>query len=118
MLGEELVNEMRHCNVFVQSSYVESYSLALAESMAIGVPSVVSYAGAMPELAEENRMALFYSPSDYYKCAYQIERLLDNEELANNLSHNARELAIERNSVEFVVKKQISIYNAIAYNEC
>ena len=109
----ELVCEMHNSSVVVLSSFVESYSLALAESMAVGAPCVISYAGAMCELAEDGVSGLFYSPSDFRKCASQIERLIEDKTLAQSISANARKLALIRNKMESVVETQKHIYSEV-----
>ena len=109
--AEELIEEMRNSDVMVQSSFVESYSLALAEAMAFGIPCVVSYAGAMPELAIDNESVLFYSPTDYFNCAYQINRLIESDKLSSELSIKAKEIASGRNKYGDVVETQMKIYS-------
>lgn len=111
--AEQLVKEMINTHVAIHPSFVESYSLSLAETMAVGVPSVVAYAGAMPELTNYGECCLLYSPNDYYMCASQILRLLDNEDLSQNLSMLSRKVANERNDIHKVIDAQIEIYNKV-----
>lgn len=87
--------------------------MVLAEGMTMGVPCVVSYAGAMPELAEHNFSALFYTPWDYVSCASQMERIIANKELAVKLSLNSINVCNERNNKEKLVANQMYIYNDI-----
>lgn len=108
-----LKNEMLKADVMIQPSYVESYSLALSEAMAIGVPCVVSYAGAMPELAVDGIDALFYSPSDYFNMAMSVKRILEDPCLCSALSGHARARSHERNSAKNVVENQIMIYKEV-----
>lgn len=109
----ELEAEMQQSSVVIHSSFVETYSLALAESMAVGVPSVISYAGAMSELAQNEISGVYYSPSDYYKCASLIAKLIEDEQFARKISINARELALTRNNTKNVIATQREIYDAI-----
>ena len=113
LTAEGLVEQMLNSRAFVQASNVESYSMALAESMAVGIPSVVSFAGAMPELANNEESALFYPVNDFYSCANQIIRILDSEDLSAYLSYNARKRAEFRNTCDNVVKQQIRIYKSL-----
>jgi hypothetical protein len=46
-------------------------------------------------------------------CAYQLERILTDQGLAEKLSRNARASAIERNNAEAVVKHQLEIYQQV-----
>lgn len=109
--ASEIIDIMYDCDCSVQSSFVESYSAFLAESMAVGIPSVVAFSGAMPELAENNITALFYTPTDYVQCADKIMNLIENPDLARKISINSRTKAQNRNNIEAVVKRQLEIYN-------
>ncbi len=113
MSAPELVCEMRKSHAVIHSSFVESYSLSLAESMAVGVPCVISYAGGMSELAENEVSGLYYSPCDYRECASQIERIITNKELALNISESSYKLARVRNCTDDVVTTQLDIYNRV-----
>lgn len=113
---DNIINELYNCNVCVIPSFVETYCLAFAESMAVGVPTVVSFAGAMPELAVNMKEAIFYSPLDYNNAAYYIQELIENKELAEFISKNARKRRLEENNIDKVVKNQLNIYNEILSN--
>lgn len=108
--SEQLVREMQSANVMVHPSFVESYSVSLVEAMTIGIPSVISFAGAMPELAEDNLSGLYYNSNDYQKCAHQILKLIDNQSLSDKLSERSRYLARIRNTPEIVSRTQMGIY--------
>lgn len=109
----EIIENLRKCNVCIIPSYVETYCLAFAESMMVGVPTVVSFAGAMPELAAHGKEALFYNSMDYRTCAAHISTLIEDREMAEFMSKNAIELRKEQNDTESVVKTQLQIYDSI-----
>ena len=111
--ADELATELKNADVFVQPSFVESYSLALAEAMTIGTPCVVSYAGAMPELAIDNYSALFYNSFDYHSCAAKISKLINDRHVSAELSANSLTVSFNRNSPERVGMIQVKIYNKI-----
>lgn len=114
--ADGIIDIMHKCIGMIQTSYVESYSLVVAEAQAVGVPSVISFAGAMQELATDRITGLFYSPGDYISCAGKILELIENQELANNISINSRQLATARNSDNKVLDTQLQIYNQILQN--
>ena len=113
MNADEMINEMHRSSMVVIPSYIETYSLLLAESMMVGVPSVVSFAGAMPQLATHNKSALFFPVGDHWSCAQQIERIINEPELANKLSTEARITALQRNDKINVIQTQLGIYDKI-----
>ena len=113
LFANEIIDIMHKCVGMVQTSYVESYSLAVAEAMCVGIPSIISYAGAMPELAQNRISGLFYTPGDYIACASRMIELIENRILAEFISDNARKLAFERNNDESVLNAQINIYKQL-----
>lgn len=119
-LGPLNAGQMREyflgASAFLHPSFIESYSLVVAESMSMGVPSVISYAGAMPELAVDGESALYYPSGDAVLCAERICRILDSDELAQKLSRNARDIAIKRNSHDKGVQRQLEIYHDVLGN--
>jgi glycosyltransferase involved in cell wall biosynthesis len=115
--AKDIIKNLHESTVFVNPSYIESYSLTLAEAMSVGTPSVVSYAGAMPELAEDNKEALFFTPTDYKNCAFKILKILNNDNLALELSKKAVERFRKRDLEFDIVQNQIEIYEDILRRE-
>lgn len=110
---DQIISELKNCNVCVVPSFIETYCLAFAESMIVGTPTVVSYAGAMPELAENEIEAIFYNSIDYRDCAAKIERLIYDKELAEKISNNCRNRRLKENNRKAVIDNQIKIYEAL-----
>lgn len=111
--SQQIVNCYLESDVYVQTSYVESYSLSLAEAMALGIPCVCSYAGAMSYLGKDEESLMFYTPGDVYACASKILRIINDESLRHSLSLNSRKLAFSRNRLEIASERQINIYNKL-----
>jgi len=110
---DEIIKRLQECNVCVIPSFIETYCLAFAEAMIIGTPTVTSYTGAMPELAEHKKETLFYNSIDHYTAATYISELITNKELANFISHNARNKRLKNNNPERVLENQLNIYKSI-----
>jgi Glycosyltransferase len=115
LCASEMISVMQKSMCNVISSYVESYSVVLAESLILGVPTIVSFSGAMVELAENNVSALFYPPGDYVQCATRIAEIFDSEEMANSLSMNAITKGLELSNSVKAATNQLEIYENI-YN--
>lgn len=111
--ANQIIEQIHTANVMLQTSYVESYSLAVSEAMMAGVPLVVSYAGAMPELAQDRVTALFYTPSDFFACAYKLRKIIRSNELAENLSAMERLIAEKRNISSVLGELQENIYKKV-----
>lgn len=109
----QIIAHLQEANACVIPSFVETYCLAFAESMIVGTPTIVSFAGAMPELAENGKEALFYNSVDYYTCAALIDKVLQDRRLAEKLSENGRTRRMKENNMNTVVKTQLEIYNKV-----
>ena len=110
--AEQLAEQYRLCSVFVNPSFVESYSMVVTEAMYIGTPVVASFSGAMGELGE-NKEVLYFPKGDAAMCAYQILQIYENPKLASQMSYNGMTLAKERQSRDNIARKQYSIYQSL-----
>lgn len=109
----QIIAHLQEANACVIPSFIETYCLAFAESMIVGTPTIASFAGAMPELAENGKEALFYNSVDYYTCASLIDKVLQDRGLAEKLSENGRARRMKENDIDTVVKTQLAIYNKV-----
>lgn len=111
--AKDIVKNLQEASVFVNPSMVESYSMVVAESMAVGTPAVVSYAGAMPELATPDKEALFFSPGDHKQLAYCVIGLLNDPNLSSVISIAAqkksklRTVEIDNSQQQYLIYKDI-----------
>lgn len=108
----ELVNCLHKCNVFINASFIETYCLALAEALVIGVPSVASYSSALPELMGKESGEMF-PPGDSIFLASKIDELLSNPEKCSSISKKASEIMRERINIDKIVEQQLSTYHNI-----
>ncbi|MCK9217608.1 MAG: glycosyltransferase [Firmicutes bacterium] len=108
--AQQIASQLLQSDVFVNTSFVESFSLGAAEALYLGVPSVLSYAGAMPNFSKEKPTALYYSPLDYVDCAAQIDRFLSDEKTALKFSKNAIESMHTSNNLTEIKNTQLRIY--------
>ena len=114
--ANEIIYHIQQASVVAIPSFIETYCLALAEAMILGAPIVVSFSGAMPEIARDNESALFYPPGDEMACASRIEKILSDQDFASHLGEMARKVGIYRNDPAKVVTQQLNIYNLILSN--
>jgi glycosyltransferase involved in cell wall biosynthesis len=110
--AEAIVTQMKEANVVVIPSFIETYCLALDEALTVGVPTVVSFSGAMPELAQHEKTALFYSPCDVEMCASAIGQFFLDKNLAVKISNNAYNDKSKKDN-ENIALSQLNVYKAI-----
>jgi len=111
--AELIVQEIQNCSVFVMPSHCETYCVALAEALYLGCPSVTSFNGGTSWLVADDTTGVFYPPGDVAMCAYQVERLLTDLDLAIRLSQNARAGAVARNNPKNIIASQLEIYRQV-----
>ncbi|MFP3880125.1 MAG: glycosyltransferase family 4 protein [Dehalococcoidia bacterium] len=103
---------MAAADVYVSSSRVESFGLALLEASAVGVPVVCSNAGGAPEVFHHGFNALLYRPGDADAMAHAISRLLTDRELAKNIRLRAVETA-SKYTWETAAKRTLRVYEEL-----
>ncbi len=108
-----IVTELQRCSVMLMPSHAESYGMALAEAMYLGVPAVTARTGGTDWLARDEESALFFSPGDHIMCAYQLERALRDRDLALRLSADARSTAVSRHELGNIVAGQLHRYRSV-----
>ncbi len=115
--AENICLELKRAGVVIIPTFIENCCTAMQEAMYIGTPLVVSYAGGIPSLGKDEESCLFFPPGDVAMCAYQLERVLTDNGLAERLSRAAREIAIERNKQETIINQQITVYRQVLATE-
>ena len=111
--ANEIRSEMYKCDVYLNTTYIESYCLSLAEALSIGVPCAVSYTSALPELIEDNVNGLLFPIGDIYICASKIKAILLNSEIAISLGDKAYSSMKDKTSDERSISQQLSTYRKI-----
>lgn len=111
--ADKIVSEMQQCAAVFLPTFIEGYSLALAEAMVMRAPAAVAYVGGAAQLARDEETALYFSPGDVEMAAYQVGRLLEDQEFAERLGRQARKVALERNNPERIIQNQLGIYRAV-----
>lgn len=110
---DSIVKELLKADVSVIPSFIEAYCLAFAEAMLVGCPTVAAYSGSLPNLADDRKESLFYSPTDYPACAAKILSVLKDDSLSLSLSKKARERRLIENDINEVTNTQINIYESV-----
>jgi len=104
--ANEIVLELQTSDVVLIPSYMESYCMVLYESIAVGLPIVCSYAGAMPEAGRLSSSIKYFQPGDFRVAASHLSDVLSS----------AYESNIESPPVvtaEAAVERQLAIYKEI-----
>jgi glycosyltransferase involved in cell wall biosynthesis len=110
---EQLAEQYSRTSVFVLSSSIENHSSTLKEAMMVGVPSVASAVGGIPEYVRHGENGFLYRFEEYEIMAGYIKRLFDDKVLAVKLSEAARRDMIRLHSGTDVYETMSDIYKQI-----
>ena len=108
--GTEIAEMMSKIHVYAMSSVIENSPNSFAEAMMIGMPCVISYQGGVPDMAIDDKEALFFRNDDPALIAWKIKQIFDNDDLALSLSKAAQIRARKNHNPENNTKKMINIY--------
>jgi glycosyltransferase involved in cell wall biosynthesis len=93
---EKLLRYYRMSDVFARPSYSEGLGNAFLEAMGAGVPVVATPVGGIKDFIEDGTTGICVAPGDPKSIADGIVKILDDSQLASELSRNARELVIQK----------------------
>lgn len=110
----ELAQCYAEADVFVLASFAEGVPLVLMEAMAAGVPCVASRITGIPELIEDGVSGLLVTPADEAAIAAAIGRLMDEPELYQRISENARRRVLDQYDREKNTARLAAIFRARA----
>lgn len=100
-------------DLFLQTSQYESYSLAVAESLACGTPVVASDTAALPELVRESETGSLFPVGDDETLANEILDLLRDPKKLSQMRSNCRNFAEENCSITNSAEKYELFWNEI-----
>jgi glycosyltransferase involved in cell wall biosynthesis len=111
--AKEMADEMCRAHVFTLNSFIENSPNSMAESLVLGVPSIVTFVGGVPSLITDGRSALGYPSGDESILAEQIRRIFYDDALALRLSYAGKEMARHRYSPAPIAGRMVQIYTAV-----
>ena len=114
-INEAQVKErMLKSNVFVSSSAMENQSTTLGEAMILGVPSVASSVGAIPEMIYDGEDGFLYPFEEPEKLASAVCKIFADRDLAIQFSEKGHAHAAATYDREKNGRNLIEMYETIA----
>jgi glycosyltransferase involved in cell wall biosynthesis len=98
-------------DVYCLPSRFEGMPVSLLEAMAVGLPSVATAVGGVPEVATDRDDALLVPPDDPDRLAEALIALLGDGERRGRMGERARETA-GRHSIEAMVRRTEAVYES------
>ena len=109
-LGEkEALDQIAASDILVLPSFMEGLPIVLMEAMAMGTAVIASRVAGVPEIVEDGRSGLLFTPSNWEELANCIGRLLDDEKLRKTLATKA----LTTVEAEYDISRSASQMNAL-----
>jgi len=105
-----VIDWMYDADIFVMSSKREGQPIVILEAMSTGLPIVSTSVGGIPDTLENNKDALLVKSENAELLANAINKLVNNNELANKLGYSAYNKMIENFSINAISTKLCSMY--------
>jgi L-malate glycosyltransferase len=105
------VNELlQHMDIFVLSSFSETFGISVVEAMASGIPVIVSDHPALLEVIEYGKYGLQFKTADYLDLANKISVLIQNKKIYLDFC-NKSILRARDYTIESCVNKLLHLYD-------
>jgi len=98
-------------DIFVFPSHSEAFGIALAEAMAMALPSVCSDSDGILDIAVDGETSWLFRNKDAGDLVLKMEKLITSPQTREKFSENARKRAIEHFDLELLTRRVIEIYN-------
>lgn len=96
---DDIGNCLNDIDAYVNPAIKEGFGIAVVEAMLADIPVILANSGALPELIENEKYGLLFSPSDHIELSRCIEKLNSSKDLSNYLSKEGKSHAIEKFSM-------------------
>ena len=90
---KDRINFFQKADIFVLPTYAEAMPMSVIEAMSAGLAVISTNVGGIPELIEDGKDGLLFSPGDAKALAEKISFLLDNKDIRINLGKKAQRKA-------------------------
>ena len=104
-------------DMFVHSATAEACSYAILESMAAGIPAIVTDSGAAREQIEDGESGFIVEPDDSGKFVKRFSQLIDDPDCRYRMGEAAKAIWHDRYRTEVSAKKYYELYRSLAGGE-
>lgn len=102
----EVLNHLKHSDIFLLPSLSEGVSNAALEAMSLEIPTVSTKAGGMPEVIEHGLNGLLVNRFSEEEIANALQQVMENYAHAIEMGRNARQSVKQK----FTLDKQIALF--------
>ena len=107
-----MVNAMLASNIYVSPSAIENSPNSLCEAQLLGMPTIASYVGGTPTIADDGKATEMYRYEEVEMLADKIIKIFESGPDRERIRY-ARELALNRHDASRNVNDLLNIYRSI-----
>ena len=111
---DEKTTALGVADIFLLPSLGEGTPLAIMEAMAMGVPTVATSVGGVPDMLDGGDAGKLIPREDPDSISKALEEYISNPELMRRNSAKASKLAETKFSIERISDKYVSLYNSLS----
>lgn len=93
---DQIIDLMQGADAFALASHSEPLGVVYMEAMAMGVPTIGTSAGGVPEIVSDQKDGLLVPPKDVEALKAAIESLINTPQLRQQLAQNSRKTIVEQ----------------------
>lgn len=117
VVGERKNQKFQDASIYCMCSYVEGFPMVVLEAWAYSIAVITTPVGGLPDVIEENRNCLTFPFGESDKLAFQLERLICDEQLRVKISTYGYRYAQNHFSLNIVSDNLEKIYSNLMKHE-
>ncbi len=111
---ETIAEAMRRCAVFALPSSYEGLGCVYLEAMASGKPAIGCRGQGIEEIMEHGKNGFLISPGSETELSDCLRMLVQNDDLRSRMGASARDLVVQRHTLDHQARKLTEIYRECA----
>lgn len=100
---------LHNSKIFVLTSIYEGNPISILEALSCGLPCVVPNVGGIPDVINTGENGLLFEVGNESEFVYNVSRLLEDGNLYNRLSHNAK-ISAKKYDISNCAKKYVELF--------
>ncbi|SMC62897.1 glycosyltransferase family 4 protein [Cellulophaga tyrosinoxydans] len=111
----ELIEILKHANVYVHPSYIDNSPNSICEAQILGLPVIACNVGGIASLIQNKETGILIPSNGVFELVHEITRLALKDNTVNILGNNARNIALERHDKEKILADLINVYKDLIH---
>lgn len=111
--GEKKEQYLKRASFYILPSYNEGMPMSVLEAMAYKNVTISTNVGGIPRIIQNEENGIIINSGDKDSMQKYLIRLIEDKQLRNKLSKNARKTIEEKFNIEMVIEKLMEIYKNV-----